>query len=57
MYTAELLEADFKTSPYEHQLLEFERYGLDRARALLWTMRTGKTKVIIDTACACIERI
>jgi len=45
------LTADFKTIPYRHQLLEFERSAEMPARALLWQMRTGKTKVIVDTAC------
>lgn len=45
------IDADFCTTPYLHQLKEFELYAEDPARALLWQMRTGKTKVIIDTAC------
>jgi len=56
MYTAELIEADFKTVPYSHQLKEFEQHGLDQVRALLWTMRTGKTKVVIDSACALYKK-
>lgn len=43
--------ADFKTTPYIHQLLEFEASCDEKSRALLWQMRTGKTKVTIDTAC------
>ena len=43
--------ADFKTEPYLHQLIEFEKHCESEARALLWQMRTGKTKVVIDTAC------
>ncbi|QNN99787.1 hypothetical protein P67b_00028 [Ruegeria phage Tedan] len=50
-YTAEIIEADFKTVPYQHQLEELEHHGLDKARMLLWQMRTGKTKTIVDTAC------
>lgn len=48
--TAAIL-ADFKTSPYLHQLREFEISADMPARALLWAMRTGKTKVTIDTTC------
>ncbi len=48
--TAAIL-ADFKTPPYLHQLREFEASADLSARALLWQMRTGKTKVVIDTAC------
>ncbi|WP_185847868.1 SNF2-related protein [Brucella abortus] len=43
--------ADFKTPPYIHQLREFEVSAELPARALLWQMRTGKTKLTIDTAC------
>lgn len=45
------IDADFKTEPYLHQLREFEMSSYIPARALLWQMRTGKSKVIIDTAC------
>lgn len=48
--TAAIL-ADFKTDPYLHQLKEFEASADVPGRALLWQMRTGKTKVTIDTAC------
>lgn len=48
--TAAIL-ADFKTDPYLHQLREFETSADLPARALLWQMRTGKSKVVIDTAC------
>lgn len=40
----------FKTQPYRHQAKEFDEHKNDAARALLWQMRTGKTKVMIDTA-------
>lgn len=43
--------ADFKTVPYIHQLKEFERSAELPARALLWQMRTGKSKLTVDTAC------
>lgn len=48
MYTGELITADFVFPPYSHQITELETYGMDEARALLWQMRTGKTKTIID---------
>lgn len=41
----------FRLPPYNHQAVEFEISKDLEARALLWQMRTGKTKVIIDTAC------
>lgn len=40
---------EFKTEPYEHQLEEYEEYWDDPARALLWQMRTGKSKAVIDS--------
>ncbi len=48
--TAAIL-ADFKTDPYLHQLIEFELSADLACRALLWQMRSGKSKVVIDTAC------
>ena len=50
-YTAELIAAPFVTPPFDHQIEEFERHVGKKGRALLWTMRTGKSKMIIDTAC------
>lgn len=41
----------FRLPPYKHQLEEFERHRDDDSRALLWTMRTGKTKAVLDTVC------
>lgn len=41
----------FRLPNYRHQQDEFERHRDDEARALLWQMRTGKTKSILDTAC------
>jgi hypothetical protein len=41
----------FRLPPYQHQWDEFSRHRDDDARALLWTMRTGKTKSILDTVC------
>lgn len=43
--------ADFVHPPYLHQLREFEDHCETSARALLWQMRTGKTKLCVDTAC------
>jgi hypothetical protein len=45
-----LLDARFKTEPWEHQLAEFERSAGLPARALIWQMRTGKTKFTLDCA-------
>lgn len=45
-----LLDADFKTPPWHHQLREFEISAELPARALLWQMRTGKSKFTLDTA-------
>lgn len=50
-YTAELIGADFKTKPFEHQIREFEAHAEAPARAMAWTMRTGKSKATIDRAC------
>lgn len=36
---------------WEHQKREFENHKDDRARALFWSMRTGKSKAVIDKAC------
>lgn len=41
----------FKTKPYEHQIKEFEKFKDIRGRALLWQMRSGKSKTIVDLAC------
>lgn len=46
-----LLSADFKTPPRKQQAREFELHCDEPARALLWHMRTGKTKAAIDKAC------
>lgn len=50
MYTDALWGADFKTDPYRHQLIEFEAACESPARALIWQMRTGKSKAVIDKA-------
>ena len=41
----------FKTKPYTHQEKEFKLYKDFESRALIWQMRTGKTKAMIDLAC------
>jgi len=37
---------------WDHQVEELEEHGLKKARGLLWGMRTGKSRVIVDSACA-----
>lgn len=37
--------------PWKHQLQEYEDYKDVRARAMLWSMRSGKTKTALDKAC------
>lgn len=37
-------------APWVHQDREFNGHKDDRCRALLWTMRTGKSKAVIDKA-------
>lgn len=36
---------------WEHQQRELDEYADAEARALLWTMRTGKSRAIVDLAC------
>lgn len=38
-----------KPELWGHQAKEVERYGSAEARALLWDMRTGKTRVIVES--------
>jgi SNF2 family DNA or RNA helicase len=45
------MKFDFVFPNYKHQENEFERHRDDAARALIWQMRTGKTKAMIDLAC------
>jgi Mesyanzhinovviridae DNA helicase len=40
-----------KTPQWKHQATEFEACKDLDARALLWSMRTGKSKQVVDTAC------
>ena len=42
---------DFVFPNYKHQATEFELHRDDPARALIWQMRTGKTKSMVDLAC------
>lgn len=35
---------------WDHQRLELEKYGDAEARGLLWSMRTGKTRPIVESA-------
>ena len=43
-----IMEFKFKTRSRPHQLEEFEKYKEAPARALLWQMRSGKSKAVID---------
>jgi SNF2 family DNA or RNA helicase len=42
----------FKTRPYKHQLTAFKRALKQHYLAVLWEPRLGKSKLIIDWACA-----
>ncbi|ALH23488.1 DNA helicase [Pseudomonas phage PaMx74] len=44
-------EFPFRLPNYRHQQDEWDRHRDDDARALLWQMRTGKTKATLDLAC------
>ena len=41
----------FRLPNYKHQQVEFEQHRDSPARALLWQMRTGKTKSVLDVVC------
>lgn len=45
------MDYPFRLPNYRHQAEEWERHRDDDARALLWQMRTGKTKATLDVAC------
>lgn len=45
-----IVSSRFKTTPWLHQYREFEVSADMEARALFWQMRTGKTKIVLDTA-------
>ena len=45
-----MVDKRMKTTPYAHQAEEFEASKDKKFRALLWQMRTGKTKLVIDQA-------
>jgi len=51
-----LMESRFKTDPWAHQLREFEISADRPSRALLWQMRTGKSKEMVDQACSLYVR-
>ncbi len=44
-------EFAFRMAHFKHQQDEWDRHRDDDARALLWQMRTGKTKATLDLAC------
>jgi SNF2 family DNA or RNA helicase len=46
------LKYTFKTRPYKHQLVAFKRALKQHYLAVLWEPRLGKSKLIIDWACA-----
>lgn len=46
-----MVEPQFRFPNYKHQQDEWDRHRDDDARALLWQMRTGKTKSTLDLAC------
>lgn len=48
---ADMADYPFRMPPMAHQWREFVEHKDDDARALLWTMRTGKTKATLDLAC------
>lgn len=43
-------EVDPSKPRWAHQLKELEEHSLDKARGLLWGMRTGKSRIIVDSA-------
>lgn len=45
------MEYPFKTEPFKHQREEWLRSREEEARAIFWEQGTGKSKLIIDTAC------
>lgn len=47
---------EFRLPNLPHQQEEFERFRFSKARALLWQMRTGKSKACIDLACDLFKR-
>jgi SNF2 family DNA or RNA helicase len=46
----------FKTKPYKHQLVAFKRALKQGYLAVLWEPRLGKSKLIVDWACAEFQR-
>lgn len=47
---------NFRTTPFPHQLEEWERSKDLPYRAVFWEMGCGKTKLLLDTACHLAER-
>lgn len=45
-----VVDLQFKTKPYDHQLEEFKLSRRMQSRCLFWEMGTGKTKPVIDQA-------
>lgn len=46
-----------KTAQWAHQEKEFKEHCYDPARAWFWQMRTGKSKMAIDNACALAQSL
>ena len=42
----------FKTEPFNHQLNTWEETWAKESYGILWEMGTGKSKLLIDSACA-----
>lgn len=51
-----MLKTEFRLPNLPHQQEEFDEFRFSKARALLWQMRTGKTKACIDLACDLYKR-
>lgn len=49
------IDCHMRFSPFPHQETEFREHRDSQARALLWSMRCGKTKSCIDLACYLLE--
>lgn len=47
---------EFKTKPFDHQLEEWNESRNTESKAIFWEQGTGKSKLIIDTACDLFER-
>lgn len=49
-WLVELLGPEPEFPPYDHQAEEFDQHRDTRCRALLWSMRTGKSRSVIEKA-------